>query len=293
MIAGFSYNDYSNNFALLSQFIEVFNFDAASGAITSKVRNTQIGYYFNSYLSLEFSPDNRLLYKGQVASVYGLQPCGFGSGAIKQYNLCYTDTIEFTLYAPVIAQDFVWCGPGINWGRMGMGADKRIHMPYNGTMVSTINNPNRIGASVNFVFDSYNLPVPNFGFKTTPAFQHKMMAKAIINNIVYKGGCYPEPVQFNVSNDTVQTINWNFGDPSGAGNTLTQKAPSHIFSGPGIYTVTAQLYNTGNVLIETITERVEIKDPGKRLLSAYPKDTSICERSSLKMKQSVVNGIIC
>jgi gliding motility-associated-like protein len=291
MIAGVSYKDFSDIFASLSQFVEVFNFDAITGMLASRVRTSQNGYYFNFYMSLEFSPDNRLLYMGQVSSSYGLQPCDFSGGSVTQYNLCYTDSTEFARYAPVVASDFVWCASGITWGRIQMGADKRIHFPYNGTMVSNINNPNRIGASVNFVFDSYHVPVSNNGYKATSSFQHRMLERAIKNNIVYKGGCYPAAVQFHVTNDTINTISWNFGDPSGSGNTVTQKNPSHVFSAPGIYTVTARLYNGQNILIETITELVEIKDPGKRLLSGYPKDTSICQGSSFMLRQKVVNGI--
>jgi gliding motility-associated-like protein len=291
MIAGVSYRDYSGMFATLSEFVEVFNFDAATGTLTSKVRTTQVGYYFSYYMSLEFSPDNRLLYFGQLSTSYGLQPCDFSSGAVTQYNLCYTDTTEFTNYASSVATDFVWCASGITWGRIQMGADKRIHFPYSGTMVSTINNPNRIGTSANFVFDSYRLPLPNNGYKATPSFQHRMLEKAIKNNIVYNGSCYPNPVHFHVTNDTIYAISWNFGDPSGTGNSVTQLAPSHIFSAPGIYKVTARLYDHQNILIETLSELVEIKDPGKRLLSGYPTDTSICEGSSFMLRQKVVNGI--
>jgi len=291
MIAGATYKDYTGLFATLSQFVEVFNFDAITGKLTSKVRTTQIGYYFNYYMSLDFSPDNRLLYFGQVSSSYGLQPCDFSGSAVTQFNLCYTDTTEFTMYAPVVANDFVWCASGITWGRIQLGADKKIHFPYNGTRVSTINYPNRIGSSSKFVFDAYNLPASNYGSKSTPAFQHRMLEKAVKNNILYTGGCYPAAIQFKVTNDTINTINWHFGDPGNAGNTVTQKSPSHIFSAPGIYMVTARLYNSQNILIETITELVEEKDPGKRLLAAYPKDTSICQGSSFQLKLGVVNGI--
>ena len=167
MIAGVSYKDLSIYFATLSQFIEIFNFDATTGTLTSKVRTTQIGYYFNYYMSLEFSPDNRLLYFSQGTTSYGLQPCDFSGSNVTQYNLCYTDSTEFTRYAPTIGNDFVWCASGITWGRIQIGADKRIHFPYNGNMVSTINNPNRVGTSANFVFDSYRLPLSNSGFKAT------------------------------------------------------------------------------------------------------------------------------
>jgi gliding motility-associated-like protein len=291
MIGGVAYRDYTDYFANLSQFVEVFNFDANTGKLTTKVRTTQIGYYFNYFMSLDFSPDNRLLYFCQVGSSYGLQPCDFSSGTMLQYNLCYTDTTEFTQYAPAVASNYLWCASGITWGRAQLGADKRIHFPFHGTTVSAINYPNRIGSYSKFVFDDFSLPVSNEGYKATPSFQHRMLEKAVKNNIVYKGNCYPAAIDFQVTNDTINTIEWDFGDPSGSDNILTQKSPSHIFSAPGIYTVTAKLYNSQNHLIETVTELVEEKDPRKRLLSGYPKDTSICQGNSFQLKLSVVNGI--
>lgn len=291
MIAGVAYRDYSVDFASTRQFIEVFNFNAGDGRITNKVRTERIGNYFYTYQSVEFSPDNRLLYGGFVQRVDGLQPCGFGSGAVIQYNLCYSDSTEFTRYAMTIASDFAWCYPWVSWGKIQMGADKRIHMPYTGLQISTINKPNRIGSHANYVFNSYVQTVPNNGFVVTPGFQHKQLEKAIKNNIVYNGACYPSPTIFRVTNDTITNIAWNFGDPASGTNTSAIMAPSHTFSSPGLYSVTARLYNTQNKLIETLTELVEIKDPGKRLLSGYPKDTSFCMGKNLNIRLNVVNGI--
>ena len=291
MLAGIAYRDYTTIFSASKQFTEVFTFDFTTGAIASKVRTQIDGGYFEAYKSVEFSPDNRLLYTGFMGSVYGLQPCGWGSGNVRQYNLCYTDSATFNFYAMNIANRFDWCNPGVSWGNIQMGADKRIHMPFSGTAVSTINYPNRVGTSARYVFDSYDLPTVNNGFKVTPGFHHKVLEKAIKNNIVYNGGCFPKPLTFSITNDTINNIRWNFGDPAGSNNTSTLKAPSHVFSAPGGYTVTAQLYSSFNVLIETITEQVEVKDPGKKLLAGYPLDTVLCSGSSSVVGLTAVNAL--
>ncbi len=45
----------------------------------------------------------------------------------------------------------------------------------------------------------------------------------------------------------IQNVAWNFGDPSsGASNISTQVNPSHVYSSPGLYTVTASVTNYGN-----------------------------------------------
>lgn len=291
MFAGIAYHDYTQNFATTFGLVEVFNFNTISGAVTAKVRTRRLFGYFVSYFSLEFSPDNRLLYESRATRVPNLQPCGFGSSLLKQYNLCYTDSVEFEKLAVTVATDFRFCNPNVTWGNIQTGADKRIHMPYSGNIVSTVNNPNRIGSYSNFLFNSYTVPNHNSGSVATPDFHHKLMEKAIKNNIVYNGGCYPDPTVFRITNDTITNVQWNFGDPFSASNTSTAVSPSHLFSAPGIFTVTAQLYNSQGTLIETVTELVEIKDPGKRILFDYPTDTSFCAGGFINIHLQVVNGL--
>ncbi len=291
MIAGAAYYVESGIFALSRGLVEVFDFDYVTGQLRNKVRTLQRVAYFAPIQSLEFSPDNRLLYHLRGSSVYGLQPCGFASGDITQFNLCYTDSVQFDRYKMSVASNFQWCNPGVLWVDIQMGADKRLHFPFNGINVSTISFPNRIGTSSGYAFTGYNLPISNNGQKTTPDFSHYLMEKAIKNNIVYKGGCHPNPLTFSVTNDTITRIEWNFGDASSASNTAATLQSSHVFSAPGMYTVKAKLYNSNNQLIEEVQELVEVKDPGKRLLHDYPTDTTICAGTGFEIKLNLVNGI--
>jgi gliding motility-associated-like protein len=291
MVGGITYSDYTTFFATLYSHTEVFNFNAITGTLNYKVRTPRRLTYFYSYLSLEFSPDNKLLYEGIVSRVYGLQPCGFGSSLLQQYNLCYSDSLDFEKYKATVASEFFFCAPSITWGNIQMGADKRIHMPFSGVTVPTLNFPNRIGTSSNYVFNSYQLPNQNYSYVAVPDFHHKLMEKAIKNNISYSGGCYPNPTFFTITNDTIANIQWNFGDPASSNNVSTAFSPSHVFSTPGFYTVTAQLYTTQNIFIETVSELVEIKNPGKRLLYDWPADTTLCQGDKINIRLNVVNGI--
>ena len=291
MIAGMAYRDYSTDFATTYGFIEVFNFDASTGRLTARIKTPRTYGYFFQYFSLEFSTDNRLLYACKVQRIGDLQPCGFGTGSVTQYNLCYTDSLEFDRFSMTVASTFQACHYWVTWGTIQTGADKRIHMPFTGLTVSTINFPNRIGNSCNYVFDSYQVPNGNFGYVATPDFHHKLMEKAVKNNIVYDGGCHPNPITFHVTNDTITRIQWNFGDAASSSNNSSMLSPSHVFSSPGIYTVGADLYNSRNELIETITEKIEIKDPDKRILFDYPEDTTICAGGYIDIKLKVVNGL--
>lgn len=291
MIAGIAYRNYSASFAITHSFVEIFNFDAVSGKLHYRVRTKRRFNYFLTYLSLEFSADNRLLYEGLNTRAYGLQPCGFGSGTINQYNLCYQDSTEFTKYMVNTANKLAFCSPSLSWGNILMGADKRIYMPYTGTTVSTIDFPNRIGSYAGYEFNSLTLPLGNSGVIATPNFTHYLMEKSIKNNIVYDGGCYPAPMNFKITNDTITKVEWDFGDPASGTNTVISTNPSHVFSAPGFYTVTATLSNFNNQIIETVSELVEIKDPEVRLLHGLPLDTSFCFGNSLNLKLNVVNGL--
>jgi PKD repeat protein len=53
--------------------------------------------------------------------------------------------------------------------------------------------------------------------------------------------CLENNIPFNLSTtESIISITWNFGDPSsGASNTSTLSAPTHKFSNPGMYTISA------------------------------------------------------
>ncbi|MBC7935856.1 MAG: gliding motility-associated C-terminal domain-containing protein [Rhizobacter sp.] len=290
-IAGFASRYYPGLFSTSINFLEVFDFNNITGTVTSKVRSRRASNFYSGSRAIEFSADNRLLYLIANTSVGGLQPCGFGSGSITQYNLCYTDSLEFTKLAYTTASTFNFCNVNISWNFAQMGADKKIHVPFASSIVSTIANGNRIGSYVNFTQNAYTIPGSG-GFRSSPDQHHKLVEKAIKNNIVYDGGCFPQPIAFSITNDTITAAEWNFGDPASSNNTSAMLAPSHLFSAPGIYTVTVKLYNSANVLVETLTELVQSKDPSTRLLHQYPSDTSFCLGKSLTLSlPPVVNGL--
>ncbi len=69
--------------------------------------------------------------------------------------------------------------------------------------------------------------------------------------------CLPDPVVFNNNSSNGNTFLWNFGD----GNTSTAENPSHLYSGPGIYTVTLVVSdNTGCFSADSVQFTVTIGD---------------------------------
>lgn len=290
MIGGYCYSRHDGPFAETFNFIEIFNFDYNTAQLTYKIRTIRSReYYFHNY-SVEFSPDNRLFYTSRTARIWGLQAPTMGVSELYQYNLCYTDSLDFFKFSQRIGYEFrLWYT--ITWGRVQMGADKNLYMPFTGNVISSVQNPNRIGTSANYEFDTHQVSASNNGQVGTPSFNHKQLDKAVKNNIVYTGGCHPNPTSFKITNDTIASVHWNFGDPNSASNTSTIHAPQHVFSAPGFYTVKAEIFSSSGALIDTLSELVEIKDPGKRLLDGYPQDTTFCQGGGIKLKLNVVNGI--
>lgn len=291
MLAGAAYTFYNfSPFPAKGNFLEIFNFNSSTGAVTSKVvsrRNFQFGDYA---AKLEFSPDNRLLYTVDPDVILGLQPCDFAVSSIWQYNLCYTDSVSFTQHSVYLGNSPSYRCQVLYWGNAQMGPDKKIYIPFiNTTTLSRIDHPNRIGTSCTINQNAHTFPGGNNGI--APSFYHDYVEKAVKNNIVYEAGCFPAPHSFHVTNDTITTINWDFGDPTSGTNTSALLRPQHTYSASGIYTVTATLYNSNGQLIETLTEQLEVKDPNRRILYNYPEDTSFCQGEVLHLRPDVINGI--
>jgi gliding motility-associated-like protein len=282
----------SNLFGSHTAFIEVYDFNSTTGVLTYYVKTgSTVNAYFSSFWQVEFSPDNRLLYELNTIEAVGLQPCSLFSSTITQYNLCYNNISDFSRNVTYSHYMF-FCNPGnLVLGRMQMGPDKKIYFPQTRTnQLTRIEYPNRIGTSGKPSFNVHTLT--GTASYDLPAYYHYYTEKAVKNNIRYNGGCFPAPQRFEVTNDTIAAIQWNFGDAaSGAANTSTLLKPEHVFTAPGYYTVTAKVFNTAGQLLETLTELIEIKDNTRRLLSGYPTDTVICGGGEVKLKLNVVNGI--
>jgi gliding motility-associated-like protein len=280
------------NFTPLNIY-QVFYFNAQTGKITDKVStkiygSTTFPAYHSAINVLEFSPDNKLLYR--LYSVYenfNTRCANTYANIFEQYNLCYTDSNSFTKY---VYLRYLYCKP-YQLRTPCVVANKKMHMGiYNGgANYGGMDFPNHIGDSYNFS----QVPFPA-GLQSldTRQFYHAYVQKAIKNCIVYTGGCYPDSLHFTITRDTTARVEWDFGDPaSGVNNTASTVRAAHRFSSPGIYTVTAKIYNAANLLIDSVNEMVERKDPNVRLLYPLPTDTVLCEGSSLTIKPHCINGI--
>jgi gliding motility-associated-like protein len=289
-IAGVPSYHFWGLFPYFRRFVELYDFDSATGKVSTHVKSIDDADVGGVDDDIEFSADSRLLYVKYDYYDYGLQPCGFAGGDLRQFNTCYTDSVSFTNYCYFLGSVSSFCAYYL-WGNIQLAPDKKIYLLYSGADKGmSIQNPNIIGRSA-----GYQSSVPGFkneGGVALPSSYQAYLHKAIQNNIVYSGGCYLSPLNFSITNNALQHVIWNFDDAtSGANNTSTILNPSHSFASPGIYNVSAILFNTSNIAFDTIYNTVEIKDPLKRLLTGFPKDTSMCAGQTFAVGLSAINGI--
>jgi len=80
--------------------------------------------------------------------------------------------------------------------------------------------------------------------------------------------CYPDAVTFDNITTTGNSFHWNFGD----GTTSNQLSPTHIFPGPGNYTVSFVVKDTINCFISD-TVKFDITVKGFKASASSPNDT--------------------
>lgn len=203
--------------AICNSFInaEIFDFDNNTGIISNPI--VLIDDY-SSY-GIEFSPNSQVLY---LTNLDGNTPVF----KIFQYDLTnplLINTSIQTIYTSLSNAQVP--------ASLQLASDGKIYVAqvYN-THLSVIDNPDQLGIGCNFQLNSvglssgiskYGLPPFVSSFFFTPAIQ-------------FQNACVGESAQFQLSNATITSANWDFGD----GTTSTSLSPIHTYAIAGTYNVT-------------------------------------------------------
>jgi gliding motility-associated-like protein len=86
------------------------------------------------------------------------------------------------------------------------------------------------------------------------------------------------------SPSTITGVTWNFGDPASGNNTSTSPNPTHVFSGPGMYTVTLTA-NSNASCSNTVTQVITV---GVQPVAAFTANT-VCTNSPMQFNNQSQN----
>lgn len=210
-----------------SDVYEIYNFNASSGAVTNVITSPAV---FNEAYGVEFSSDSKYLY-GSTTSTSLPQPNFTPPSYIFQFDISRGAAI-FTNY-DTIASDT----NGSYFGGMQLGTDGRIYVsrsPNGYAALGVIENPKRPGAGCNFVSGAEDLQ----GKRSRFGLPNFMQSYFDLPHFDVENVCFTDTTVFTFQNNSnIDNATWSFGDPASGSNIATGLQPTHIFSGPGTYTV--------------------------------------------------------
>ncbi len=234
---------------------ELCNFDRSTGHVSNPISFTG---YVGAY-GIEFSPDETRLYMGVIRN---------------QAQILQADLTAGSPTGIVNSVTTVGVSPTNEMGALQLGPDQKIYVSLDfSDYLGAINSPNLLGTACDFVHDAVFLDGKN-GRLGLPTFIQSYFSA----NISYENTCFGETTTFSIqTSDPIQSILWNFGDPaSGSSNTSTLENPTHIFTAPGTFTITATVVING--VSQDFTTDVQIIEAPPINLGP---DQSICSGGSV------------
>ncbi|MCM2301324.1 MAG: T9SS type B sorting domain-containing protein [Flavobacteriaceae bacterium] len=231
--------------------VQLFDFDAATGIVSnpSTLMDLDNETYQTPY-GIEFSPNSKVLY----VSVH--------NEGIYQYNLeAGSETAIVNSKQKINAEVKVY-------GALQLATNGKIYVAVeHSTFLDVINKPNELGVGAAYQNNGVELGGKRARLGLPPFIQSYFNISIQVENL-----CFGNPTSFSLL-DTVDSVTWDFGDPdTGLNNTATILSPTHLFSKPGSFEVTA----TAKVGTETATTIVKViiyEQPQ----ASTPNDISICD----------------
>lgn len=205
--------NYSDGTAFL------YRFDSNTGRVRQE-QYIDIDPGFYPY-GVEFSSDSRYLYISAHSQDDGIS-------RVYQYN---TEDASVNTSRYVIATDNLFRGA------LQIGIDGKIYRAQpDSQFLGVINNPNLSGPLCDYRADAVSLGTGRCKEGLPPFIQ-----SFFILDIQVDDNCFGDPTVFSInSNQLVDNISWDFGDPaSGPSNTSDTLNPEHLYSTNGTYTVQA------------------------------------------------------
>lgn len=272
-----------------SHLLEVFDFDQSTGKVMNSITSPAV---FEDAYGIEFSPDSKYLYVTTTSTLLPV-PNYTPISYLYQFELGQGNQIFNPGFNHTIAMDTT----GSYFAGMQLGTDGRIYIsrsPYGNGSLSVIQNPKRHGEDCNFTSNSIDLQgrqcrygLPNFiqSYFNLPHFN------AIFSEV-------SASTTFRLQNmHHIDSLIWNFDDPSSDQNSSVDFVPEHVFSAPGVYEVSVTEYFEGipfGPYAETVTinySDINEKTPDENpVFQLYPNPGD--GRINLVFKQDLKDAVI-
>lgn len=247
--------------------IEVYPFNNETG----KLGEQKISFRLNEPYGIEFSPDNSKLYVTWHNGKW-----------FDQFDLSYSEPYEIFLNSFRLFSDYQY-GRYVN-DQLQLGPDGKIYT----SILLRINNPN-LSKELSDV-DSSQIDMVDYRNYNSTRGISSFISSYLDNSpkIEYSYTCFGDSVAFRIiNNESVATVEWNFGDDLTVDNFSSRHFPKHLFTETGIYTATANItLQNGEVL--TKQKKVIIKD----FTLDLGRDSILCDINLLAL-EATQNDIVC
>ena len=253
--------------AVSNAFSQLFNFNPTTGVVSNPINLKYKSNNIAGGFGVEFSPNGKFLYLS-IPDASALD-----TSFILQYNVQNYDSVLINQSCNKIA---ISVHLQYRFYALQIAPDRKIYSerrtnPY----IDVINNPNKPGASCNYVNNALYLN-GRAGLKGLPTF---MQSYFFVPDFTAKPLCYGDSTHFSIS-DTTQydSVSWNFGNiASGIKNISKLSKPIHKFTDTGTYRVVLVIFH--NSTSDTTYRDIKISPPPN--VSFTVNDSIQCLKSNL------------
>jgi len=208
--------------------VEVLDFDNNTGMVSSPKTSAEI---FDYIYGVEFSPNANRLYTTTTPSPY-ISP---------RRSYVFQFDVSPGVSNPFFDYDTIATFADTAYTSVQLGTDGKIYIgKFYGVLdgnehLAVIENPNRPGSECNFVEHGVYLD----GRQSKLGLPNFMQSYVDIPHFLFKGHCFDnDTASFWLNNESnIQSLQWDFGDPSSGSNTGSGFYPQHFFSQPGSFNV--------------------------------------------------------